>query len=471
MLATVVIPALNEELRIAEVVQFATASKLVGEVLVIDDGSTDATAIRAKENGAYVITSSLLGKGASMADGLAHAHFDLILYLDGDLAGLKDGLIEQLLYPLLIGSADFVKAAFGRAGGRVTELTAKPLIRTFFPELAHYKQPLGGIIAARRSVLETLKFEDDYGVDVGLLLDASLKNVKIAEVEIGRIEHDSQSLENLSRMADQVSRTIFRYAQEAGRFTQEQVSEVVESERHLEAEIDRAAIASSKHPKIAIFDMDGTLTSGRFVQHLAAKCGKAEELASLLDHSDLDSITRSNSIARLFRGVPKQIFLEVAKEIPLNRHAIETIKILRQNGYTVGVVSDSYYIATETLRKRVFADFALGHLLQFRNDICTGGLRLNPVFEMDSGGCGKHKHCKSNVLRQLAELRHQPFENQIAIGDNLNDLCMLEMADVGFAYDPKHDSLREAPIQVIHDLYTIVSHLDLNTDIHATGEA
>jgi glucosyl-3-phosphoglycerate synthase len=38
--------------------------------------------------------------------------------------------------PLLEGEADFVKARFGRGGGRVTELTAKPMLKVFFPELA-----------------------------------------------------------------------------------------------------------------------------------------------------------------------------------------------------------------------------------------------------------------------------------------------------------------------------------------------
>ena len=133
---TVIIPALNEERRIAEVVQFALQDSNVYEVIVVDDSSTDATVARACEAGARVITSSMLGKGASMHDGLLSATTEYVVFLDGDLTGLEAGLISRLTAPLCKHDADFVKARFGRSGGRVTELTAKPMLKVFFPELA-----------------------------------------------------------------------------------------------------------------------------------------------------------------------------------------------------------------------------------------------------------------------------------------------------------------------------------------------
>ena len=60
-------------------------------------------------------------------------------------------LVQRMIAPLMAGEADFVKAKFTRIAGRVTILTARPLLRTYFPELAEVTQPLGGIIAARRS--------------------------------------------------------------------------------------------------------------------------------------------------------------------------------------------------------------------------------------------------------------------------------------------------------------------------------
>ena len=56
-------------------------------------------------------------------------------------------------------------------GGRVTELTARPLLNALWPELAGFVQPLGGEYAGRRSALEQVPFVSGYGVEVGLLID------------------------------------------------------------------------------------------------------------------------------------------------------------------------------------------------------------------------------------------------------------------------------------------------------------
>ena len=165
-----VIPALNEAARIGDVVRYAWADAATAQVVVVDDSSIDDTAALAREAGAEVVTSSMLGKGASMRDGVLAASQGLVVYLDGDLSGLRPGIVSDLCRPLMADEADFVKARFGRGGGRVTELTARPMLQVFFPELARFAQPLGGLVAARVSLLKALGFEDGYGVDVGLSL-------------------------------------------------------------------------------------------------------------------------------------------------------------------------------------------------------------------------------------------------------------------------------------------------------------
>src|ERR1044071_129399 len=122
-----------------------------------------------------------------------------------------------MVAPLLREEADFVKASFSRRAGRVTALTARPLLQTYFPELLRFEQPLGGIMAARRSLLRRLKFESDYGVDIGLLIDASQAGARLAEVDIGHIEHDSHDLDTLGQMATQVARAILDRAAVYGR--------------------------------------------------------------------------------------------------------------------------------------------------------------------------------------------------------------------------------------------------------------
>jgi glucosyl-3-phosphoglycerate synthase len=434
---SVVIPVLNESQTIAGVVKFARADPHVGEVLVVDDGSHDGTPKLAEKAGARVITSSMLGKGASMADGMREAKHDIILYLDGDLHGLTPGLVEKMVQPLLAGYGDFVKARFARTAGRVTVLTARPLLHTYFPELATINQPLGGIMAARRAVLERLRFENDYGVDIGLLIDAAAHQARIVEVDIGRLEHDSQTLDALSHMAVEVARTIVERAAEWGRLRVDFVRETRERERRQRAtSLGSLVSVVSGAEKLALFDMDGTLLDGRFVVELARRTRRAGRLASLLDSPDLDPVVRTKQIAALFTGVPKRTFEQAAREMPLTAGAIDAVVGLRRRGYVVGLITDSYHIAANVVRRRVFADFCVAHVMRFRDERATGNVTLAPSMR-HRHGCATHRVCKVNTLRHFTERGGLDAARVLAVGDSANDVCMMKAAGTSVAFQPK----------------------------------
>jgi len=457
--ATVVIPALNEAKRIAEVVAFALADPATAEVIVIDDSSIDNTAVLARQAGAKVITSSMLGKGPSMHDGVAPAQCNLLVYLDGDLAGLRSGIITDLCSPLLRGDADFVKARFGRGGGRVTELTAKPMLKIFFPEVAHFSQPLGGIIAARKSLLQALTFEDGYGVDVGLLLDAHLAGARLAEVDIGSLEHDSQPLNDLTLMANEVARVIFSRAKAVGRLHVEQVAAMYESQRQAASGIDYVMTRRKGRQNLLLLDMDGTLTESRFALALAQATGQESALEGVLDGPD-DAGTRSERIAVLFRYVHKTKFEQVARSLPLRDGVIAFVNQMRRRGFMVGVVSDSYFVAADIVRRRIFADFAMAHTMGFDNDVCSGQIRINPAF-LPHVGDGPNVICKSNVLRRFLSDTTSPVINHTwAVGDNLNDLELLRLVDQAFAIDPKSPALAAEPkVKVVSSFEELIALL------------
>lgn len=440
---SVVIPVLNEAKTLAAMVKFAKRCPAVGEVLVVDDGSTDGSPEVARAAGARVLTSTLLGKGASMEDGLRAAQHEFLVYLDGDLQGLSDDLIQRLTAPLLQQEADFVKAKFSRAAGRVTALTARPLLKTFFPELAHVEQPLGGIIAARRSLLAQLNFENDYGVDVGLLLDAAARGARLVEVDIGNLEHDSQSLGALADMATQVTRVILERAARDGRLQRNFMQEVQEIERHMNAELSIISQRIGQPERLALFDMDGTLVKGRFVVELAKHIGRTAELEHFLDNPALDADERTRQIAQLFVGIPQPVFQEIARNLPLMPGASETIVALRKAGYRVGIVSDSYFSATEIVRRRVFADFSIANLMRFRAGQATGEITLSQAM-IHPRGCRLHAHCKANVLRHLRDKMHLAPEAVLAVGDGENDICMLQEAGLSVAFQPKNERVRKA---------------------------
>ncbi len=423
-MVSVVIPALNESARIAGVIEIALKCPKVSEVIVVDDGSVDDTASLAQRAGARVITSTLLGKGASMEDGLREASNPIVVYLDGDLTGLREDLVDLMVDPILSDEADFVKARFSRAAGRVTVLTARPLLQIFFPELAHFVQPLGGIIAARASTLSKLKFETDYGVDLALLIDAHMQEARIAEVDIGHLEHESQSLEALGEMSKQVVRVLLNRADRHGRPSADRVLEVDEVERQARAEFSVATRSLHQVHRLAVFDMDGTLLRGRFIIELARHCGLLGELVQWLDNYSVGTEERSTAIVKIFNGVPKATFEDVARNMELMPSAAETVIQLRKLGFTVGIVTDSYWTAAEIVRRRVFADFSVANQVRFRNGRASGEFSVSPLLRHPRG-CKLHTLCKQNVVLHLKE-RFAIDENQVlAVGDGLNDTCML----------------------------------------------
>lgn len=457
---SVVIPVLNESPTIGLVVEFVRRAPGVQEVIVVDDGSIDGTPDLARQAGARVVTSTLLGKGASLEDGSWEAQGDIILFLDGDLNGLCDDLVQRMTAPILEQQADFVKARFSRSAGRVTMLTARPLLTTFFPELNHIEQPLGGIFSCRRVLLRNLRFETDYGVDVGLLLDITLSGATVKQVDIGHLDHDNQSLEALGDMAKQVVRVILDRAGRYGRLDLQQVREVDEVERSSQAELDVMLKKIGQLQRLALFDMDGTLLKGRFVVSLAQRTNKVAGLNELLDSSDLQPAERTRRITALFAGTPKEVFEEVARSVPLMPGAAELVVELRKIGYRVGLVSDSFLVATETVRRRVFADFSIAHLVKFRRGVATGDVTLSPAMYHPSG-CKQHDLCKVNVMLHLCEQFGLGAEQVLAVGDGDPDICMLSAAGASVAFQPKSEAVKSAARHVLSgNLLEILAHVD-----------
>lgn len=217
-----VIPALNEEATVAGVVEKCLASS-ADEVLVIDPDSTDSTATLAAEAGARVVPwrevdprEPWAGKGEALWRGVKAAAGDVVVFVDADVTSLEPWWVDALAEPLRDDSVHLVKASYerARAGGRVTELTAKPLLRALFPQLAHIRQPLAGEYAIRRSTALRLPFVAGYGVEAGLLIDVASAHepASIAEVELSPREHRNRPLTQLGPMADVVSRTILARA-------------------------------------------------------------------------------------------------------------------------------------------------------------------------------------------------------------------------------------------------------------------
>lgn len=213
---SVIIPAYNEEKTIGQVIDIVNESNMECEIIVVNNCCTDKTAEVATKKGAKVVYSEEKGKGCAMAAGLKAASNEIVVFLDADITDYDKNLIHLLVAPIFEKNIDFVKSTFERTkGGLVTNIAIKPLLDILFPEMYPFSEPLSGMIASKKSILEKLEFEKDYGVDIGIVLDIMNLKLTTAEVNIGKIENMSHLLkttESMQNMSSQVMRAILKRA-------------------------------------------------------------------------------------------------------------------------------------------------------------------------------------------------------------------------------------------------------------------
>jgi glucosyl-3-phosphoglycerate synthase len=239
---SVCVPVREEARTIVPIVSQLTALRDAGaidEVVVVDGASADGTAELAADAGATVHQQAslraelgpVLGKGDAMWRALTVLGGDIVCFLDGDTERFGAHFALGLAGPLVRDpSLHFVKGHYRRpfkvggieladGGGRVTELTARPLLARFYPELGTVRQPLAGELAARRELLEQLPFFTGYGVEIGLLIDAyrAVGLDGLGQVDLGVRQNRHQPLHDLGPMAAAVLEAVARRLEDEGR--------------------------------------------------------------------------------------------------------------------------------------------------------------------------------------------------------------------------------------------------------------
>jgi glucosyl-3-phosphoglycerate synthase len=226
---TVCVPTRETAATIAAVLRELRALRdggLVDQILVIDAASADGTATIAAAAGAEVFQEDELlpeqgpveGKGDAMWRALSVATGEIVVYLDGDVRDFGRHYVTGLLGPLLQSPRiEFVKGFYRRplsieemeiedGGGRVTELSARPLLELLVPALGEFRQPLAGECAGRRSLLTRIPYSTGYGVEIAMLVDVwrQVGIERMAQVDLGCKRNAHQSLAALAEMSRDV---------------------------------------------------------------------------------------------------------------------------------------------------------------------------------------------------------------------------------------------------------------------------
>jgi glycosyltransferase involved in cell wall biosynthesis len=222
---SVVIPALNEAENIAAVVR-EMPWDLIRECIVVDNGSTDATASEAKAAGARVVSQPQQGYGRACAAGVAAADTgsNIFVFMDGDGSDVPTEM-GQLLQPILAGDCDFVIGSRIRGkrepgsmlisqifAGRLASLLLRLLYRVSYTDMGPFR-------AITREALTRLHMrEETYGWNLEMQMRAAQCKLRIREIPVscrkraGGISKVAGSLSGSIRAAIRITQTLLRVA-------------------------------------------------------------------------------------------------------------------------------------------------------------------------------------------------------------------------------------------------------------------
>ena len=205
-------------------------------------------------------------------------------------------------------------------------------------------------------------------------------------------------------------------------------------------------------PRLIVFDMDGTLIAERFIFQLASRFGFEDKLKEIIART-VPEYEKTRDIALLLKGLSVDEIVDTFDQIPLSPGAELTVKALKAEGHVLAIISDSYTIATERLKKRLGFDYTIANELAIKEGRASGEVKIPLNWPDDRANCHKHAICKRNTMLDLSQETGIPLARTVAIGDNIADICMLEEASLGIAFNPKTPKVeRSADVTVRGDL-------------------
>jgi phosphoserine phosphatase len=182
--------------------------------------------------------------------------------------------------------------------------------------------------------------------------------------------------------------------------------------------------------RLIVLDVDSTLVRGEVIDELAARAGRAAEVARITAaamNGELDFAESLRARVAALAGLPVEVLDEVREALVLTPGARTLIRTLQRLGFRCGIVSGGFTQITDRLAEELGLDFAAANTLEVAGGKLTGGLVGDIV---DRAG-------KARALERFAAAHGIPLEQTVAVGDGANDLDMLNAAGLGIAFNAK----------------------------------
>ncbi|MBB3676129.1 phosphoserine phosphatase SerB [Modestobacter versicolor] len=203
----------------------------------------------------------------------------------------------------------------------------------------------------------------------------------------------------------------------------------VAAETGTDVAVEQTGLAR-RSKRLIVLDVDSTLVRGEVIDELAARAGRAAEVARITAaamNGELDFEQSLRARVAVLAGLPVGVLDEVREHLVLTPGARTLIRTLQRLGFRCGIVSGGFSQITDPLAAELGLDFAAANTLEVADGKLTGGLVGEVV---DRAG-------KARALARFAGEHGIPLEQTVAVGDGANDLDMLNAAGLGIAFNAK----------------------------------
>ncbi|MBR2886708.1 MAG: phosphoserine phosphatase SerB [Bacteroidales bacterium] len=185
-----------------------------------------------------------------------------------------------------------------------------------------------------------------------------------------------------------------------------------------------------RNRRLICFDMDSTLIQTEVIDELAMRAGVGDQVKAITESAMRGEIDFCESFKRrvsLLKGLDESVMKEIAENLPITEGAERTLKILKQYGYKIAILSGGFNYFGNYLKQKFNLDFVYANELE----IVDGKLTGNYVGEIVDG------KRKAELLKLIAQIENLNLQQVIAVGDGANDLPMLNCAGLGIAFHAK----------------------------------
>ena len=205
---------------------------------------------------------------------------------------------------------------------------------------------------------------------------------------------------------------------------------------------------------LLVMDVDSTLIMEEGIDLLGEEAGVGAQVAAITERAmrgELDFEAALRERVSLLKGLPEDIFAQIAERIHFTPGAEELVDELHKRGYKVGLVSGGFHETVDRLAEQLGIDYAKANRLEIQQGFLTGQV-LGEIVTKDT---------KLAMLKSWAAENKLELNRTIAMGDGANDLPMIQAAGIGIAFMAKPIVREQAPYQIQEcNLYRVIDILD-----------